>query len=170
MPKVYDTLPPPIEDLDDVLAFIYTGPCQPTRSYFERTPLLVRRRKVAAALEWLKLNHLDYIDLNISYDNLNACPEDRPPVVVDYRRSDTNDDFEASAINDTEGDIGTETGMCPFVVHGLTGEEYSTKSIKAIKAIALKHLTDKGKVLAIGHASEAESIYSNPQLFPQMLP
>ena len=41
-----------------------------------------------------------------------------------------------------EEEEGTETGMCPFVVHGLTGEEYSTKSIKAIKAIALKHLKD----------------------------
>jgi hypothetical protein len=41
MPKIYDILPPPIEEMDDVLAFIYTGPCMPTKSDFERTPLLV---------------------------------------------------------------------------------------------------------------------------------
>jgi hypothetical protein len=28
--KIYDVLPPPVSDLDDVLAFIYTGPCKPT--------------------------------------------------------------------------------------------------------------------------------------------
>jgi len=60
--------------------------------------------------------------------------------------------------------------MCSFVVHGLTGEEYSTKSIKAIKAIALKHLKENKNVLAIGHAKDPQSIYNNPQLFPQMMP
>lgn len=35
IPKVYKTLPPPIEEMDDVLAFIYTGPCQPTKAGFE---------------------------------------------------------------------------------------------------------------------------------------
>jgi hypothetical protein len=35
MPKIYDILLPPIEEMDDVLAFIYTGPCMPTKSYFE---------------------------------------------------------------------------------------------------------------------------------------
>jgi hypothetical protein len=62
MPKIYDILPPPIEEMDNVLAFIYTGPCMPTKSDFERTPLLVRRKKVSAALEWLKLNHSSLLD------------------------------------------------------------------------------------------------------------
>jgi hypothetical protein len=59
IPKVYDVLPPPMEELDEVLAFIYTGPCQPTKADLERTPLLVRKDKVRSALEWLKLNHPD---------------------------------------------------------------------------------------------------------------
>jgi hypothetical protein len=41
-PIVYDVLPPPSEELDEVLAFIYTGSCKPTPKDFERTPLLVR--------------------------------------------------------------------------------------------------------------------------------
>lgn len=81
-PKIYQKLPPAREDLDDVLAFIYTGPCRPTPEDMERTPLLVRRNKVGQALEWLKLNHSDYFDLDIDYDNLNKYPEDRPPVEV----------------------------------------------------------------------------------------
>ena len=58
MPKVYDALPPPVEELDDVLAFMYLGPSVPTSKEFKRTPMLVRRCKVATALEWLKLNHV----------------------------------------------------------------------------------------------------------------
>ena len=34
MPKIYNVLPPPIEELDEVLAFIYTGPCKPTKADF----------------------------------------------------------------------------------------------------------------------------------------
>ena len=41
IPKVYNILPPPIEELNDVLAFIYTGPCHPTVEDFKHTPLLV---------------------------------------------------------------------------------------------------------------------------------
>ena len=66
MPKSYNILPPPADEMDDVLTFIYTGPCRPTKAEFERTPLLVKCNKVANALEWLKLNHVDYFDLEIS--------------------------------------------------------------------------------------------------------
>jgi hypothetical protein len=31
MPKIYNVLPPPIEEMDEVLAFIYTGPYKPTK-------------------------------------------------------------------------------------------------------------------------------------------
>jgi hypothetical protein len=37
-------------------------------------------------------------------------------------------------------------------------EQYSTKSLKAIKAIALKHLKDNGEILAIGHKENPESM------------
>jgi hypothetical protein len=46
------------------IADLSIGPCKPTKDDFKRTPLLVRRKKVAAALEWLKLNHCDYFDLD----------------------------------------------------------------------------------------------------------
>ena len=40
-PKIYDILPPPKDEINEVLAFISTGPCQPTLEDFKRTPLLV---------------------------------------------------------------------------------------------------------------------------------
>src|ERR1700677_4011905 len=170
MPKIYDKLPPHSSELDEVLAFIYTGPCKPTQSDFERTPLLVRRSKVAKALEWLILNHSDYYDVEISAENLASYPDNAPPVVVDYRHSTTNKNPESTAVNDMELEDGTESGKCPFVVHGLTGDQYSDKSTKALKAIALKHMTHGGKAMAIGHEKDPQSIYSNPQLYPQIMP
>jgi hypothetical protein len=106
--------------------------------------LLVRRKKVSAALEWLKLNHSDYFDLEISYKNLSEYPEDSPPVVVDYQYSTTNKNPESTAVNDIEAEDRTKTGPCPFVVHGLTGEEFSTKSLKAIMLPTYQRLGSYG--------------------------
>lgn len=84
VPKVYHRLPPPVEDLNEVIAVLFMGPCKPTKKEFQCTLLLVRWNHVACALEWLKLNHLDYADLEILYEELNRYPEDLPPVSVEY--------------------------------------------------------------------------------------
>ncbi len=81
-PKVYDFLSPPVEELDDVLAIMFTGPREPVKSDYQHTLLLVWRNVVANALEWLKLNHCDYFDGGISLDNLNRYPEDAPPISI----------------------------------------------------------------------------------------
>jgi hypothetical protein len=59
-PKICNIMPPPLDKLDEILTFIYTGSYRPTKSDLEWTLLLVRRNKVANALNWLKLNHVDY--------------------------------------------------------------------------------------------------------------
>ena len=123
MPEVYDALPPSLAELDEVLAFLYIGPSKPTKQEYARTPLLVRRQKVTRALEWLKLNHVGYKDLDISYRNVNSYPEDEPPVVVDYHQDyDATKQPESTAVNDIGDDDGTSEGPCPFVVHGLTSD------------------------------------------------
>ena len=171
MPKIYRRLPPPVEELDKVLAFIYTGPCRPTEKDMERTPLLVRRNMVGEALEWLRLNHADYHDLDIAYDNLEAYPDNGPPVVVTYRSAVTNKVPEAVSAFDDEDEEGVDSGPCPFVVNGITGENLNTMGPTAIVAKAVKHLKeDDGKILAIGHAEKLESMYDNPQLYPMMFP
>jgi hypothetical protein len=35
MPKIHNVLPPPVEEMDEVLAFIYTDPCKPTKADFQ---------------------------------------------------------------------------------------------------------------------------------------
>lgn len=170
IPKVYNELPPPHEDLDDVLAILFTGPCKPTQEDFLHTPFLVRRKYVLDALEWLKLNHSDYSDLVISVKNLTEYPEDSPPVSVEYKPSTTNKAPESMSLFDMDDEDGVEDGDCPFAVHDLTGENLNTMTTNAIKADALQHLNKEGKFLAIGHSDNSQSIWGNPQLYPQTFP
>ncbi|KIJ37803.1 hypothetical protein M422DRAFT_85730, partial [Sphaerobolus stellatus SS14] len=52
-----------------ILAFVYTEPLPPTKEDLKRTSFIVRRYKVTAALSWLKLNHSDYTNIEISEEN-----------------------------------------------------------------------------------------------------
>ncbi|KAF8218893.1 hypothetical protein L208DRAFT_1345950 [Tricholoma matsutake] len=122
--------------MDDVLAILFTGPLKPTREDLEHIPVLVRRNQVAKALEWLKLNHVDYSDLNISYENLNSYPEHMLPVSVEYCPADSNKVPEGTSAFDNEVNDGVAEGECPFIVHGLTGAELDTKTLDAQKALA----------------------------------
>jgi hypothetical protein len=46
----------------------------------------------------------------------------------------------------------------------------TTKSVEALKGIALRHWNSGGGALAVSHAAEAKSIYNNPHLYPQIFP
>lgn len=172
--KVYLKLPPSRDEISEVLAFIFTGSAAPTQEDFDRTPMLVRRHKVAAALEWLKLNHEDYADLEISQENLMSYAHRDIPVSVDYKHAEgkPNDSIpaEARSVFDKNEEHGTTDGECTFAVHGLTGAEYSTASMSTIKAAALQHLTHKGDMLAIGRSDILESMYHNVKAYPGMFP
>ena len=137
--------------------------------------MLIQRRKVAATLEWLKLNHVDYADLDISYDNLSKYPEDQPPVVVNFTKTmaESNIDPEAAAVTGVEEEEGTEEGQCPFVVYGLTGtilEHLGKQHPHQIKLQAVEHFKSGGKVLGIGQAKHPKSLYNNPQLYISKIP
>lgn len=158
------------EDLDDVLAVLFTGPCKPTDKGYKCTPLLVRRSYVACALEWLKLNHTDYADLDITYDELGRYPEDMPPVSVKYCHSLTNEVEEGTSCFDDGMEDGVDEGECPFIVHGLMSDQIAKKSVYTLKAIALRHWNNWGVAPAVSHAVHAKSIYNNPNMYPQMFP
>lgn len=123
LPKVYSVLPPPKEDLDEVLAFLYFGPTQPTPEDYKGTPFFVRQNKVIAALEWLKLNHVDYVDIEISEKNMSGYSENLPPVYVDFQLIENVKNPQATAVNDNEEDKGIAECECPFTVHALTSDE-----------------------------------------------
>jgi hypothetical protein len=46
----------------------------------------------------------------------------------------------------------------------------TTKSVEALKGIALKHWNNKGGALAVSHGAHAQSIYDNTSLYPQAFP
>jgi hypothetical protein len=170
VPKLCNILPPPIDELDEVIAFMFTGVAQPTAEDMKRTPMLARRRYISAALEWLKINHSDYADVQISQENLKRYPEEGPPVTIDYRSSIVNKHKEATSVFDMEDEDGVQEGECSFVVHGITGENYSTLSKDATRALALQHLIKDQNILFVGHGTKPESMFNNCQLFPSMMP
>lgn len=168
--KIYEMLPPPRSDIDEVLAIIFTGPSKPSFADLTRTPFLIRRNHVKHALQWLILNHKDYENVKFSESNLLEYPEHIPPVSIEYQMMSSNKTPEGVSVFDIEEEDGTEKGPCSFTVHGLTGDQLQTLSGNAIKAKALQHLNNHGKMLAIGHSEHPESIWNNPQLYPQMFP
>ena len=104
-------------------------------------------------LEWLKLNHADYADLEIAYDNLKEYPKDTPPVAIHYKALNLNKFPAATSKFDAEPEEGIESSEVPFVVHGLTGKQLDNKSAMALKGIALRPWSQSGKVLMIGRNS-----------------
>ena len=130
--KIYQALPPNPSELDEVMAVIFIGHTVPTEDEYKRSPLLVRREKVCTALEWLKLNHCQYNDLEISKDNLDKYPLNGVPVIVDFRYADKDEDptnklQSEMSVHDNEINIATSEGRCPFIVHGITESEYHLK-------------------------------------------
>lgn len=172
MVKVYHHLPPPRDDLEEGLAFLFTGISPPTDEDLKRTPMLVRRNVVKRALDWLKLNHADYSDLQIDYSALNSYPEEGIPLHIKkcIVEDATNIVAAATSVHDTEEEQGATAGECPFSVCGLIGSSLEGMSMATRKAIALHHLRTGGSVLAIGHQEKPESMYDNPQLYPQIFP
>jgi len=153
-----------------VLAILFTGPSKPTPEDFTRTPFLVRRNAVINALEWLKLNHADYADIEISKEHMDQYEETMPPVSIEYRPAETNKVPEGTSVFDCEEEDGTAEGDCAFVVHRLTGETLQTMVPNALKALTLRHLNSNGKMLAVGHSDTLQSMWNNTQLYPQMFP
>ena len=109
MQKIYNTLPPPIGKLDEVLAIMFTGPSVPkANDYTHMKTLLVLWKKVSDALEWLLSNHPDSADLEISYENLKSHLENSPPVGVLYKEMWPNKFAESTSLFNMEEEDGID--------------------------------------------------------------
>ena len=80
-------------------------------------------------LEWLELNHEDYSDVEISYENVEQYPELGPPVIKDYRPDWVANELENKASYDVEDWPSVEEGKCPLIVHTLTLDKMMARDI-----------------------------------------
>ena len=92
-------------------------------------------------------------------------------VSCDYEKVDSEEvDPLTTSVHGNDTFEGTTEGPCPFMVHELTGEQFSSMNKTQMKAAALKHLKSNGKVLYISHAEKPQDTFYNPRLFPSMFP
>lgn len=171
---IYDILPPPMTEMNEVFAVILIGCKPPTDNDFEKKPLyMVRRKKVQDALEWLKLNHADYTDLIISHENLNEYPERGSPVPFLYLTPDditSNKHPESTSVHDPDIEEGVTDGIRVGVMHGLIEKDTPIKSWAKLAGDAIKHLKQGGELLVVGHSDQPESLFKNPTLYAQAFP
>jgi len=134
MQNKYTVLPHQLKRWMKLLAFIFTGPCQPTEDNFRRIPLLVCQNKVGKALNGSSLI-IEIMQILKFHKESWILSRRLPPVVINYWHSATNKIPEATSVHDVELEHGTEEGICPFTVHTLTSKEYDTTSIETLKAM-----------------------------------
>ena len=168
-------LPPPKEEIEKVLAFVFMGPSPPTDDVLKKTPVLFRLNKVKTALEWLVKNHCDYADVNISEENLAS--HESIPVNVLYRTTDglTSKEPTSTAVYDNAEPDGEDTDDCPFTVSGVTDEifEGNLEDTTAAKLAALHYLRTGQAILGIGNGDPV-SLFQHPDkiaaIFPWLFP
>ncbi|KAH7870207.1 uncharacterized protein C8R40DRAFT_1057573, partial [Lentinula edodes] len=169
IPKIYDVLPPPRDEIDEVLAVMFSGSCKPTDDDYKRSLLFVRRNVVANALQFLILNSSEYEDVTFSEENLATYSELNPIVSVEYFKKGSNRNAAGVSIHDDLEDDGLDdNGDCLFTVHGIVGEDINHKTAAQLRALAIKHLDEEGKFMRTTHAAQPESIWNNPHLYPKM--
>ncbi|KIK54337.1 hypothetical protein GYMLUDRAFT_177518, partial [Collybiopsis luxurians FD-317 M1] len=145
-PKIYDILPPPRDDISEVLAVMFSGPCKPTNNDYKHALLFVRCNPVTHAIKWCILNHSDYSDVTFSLENLNSYCSDVPIVPVEYFQKHSNCMAEGISVHNNLEDDSVK-GECVFTVHGIVRENLQNMSTEQIHARAIKHLDDEGKFL-----------------------
>lgn len=171
--KVYKALPPAREDVEDILAYIFAGPENPSKDTLKRVPMFVRKNRVVQALQWLSLNHVDYFQIRYSPTNLDTYVDDDIPVSVSYVKEDgpTSSVPEATAVYDSNPDEGEIWDEVPFVVHGLApGDVVNTDDMRIMKAMAVKIVQKGTKVLSVGRSEQPLSTFTDCQLYARMFP
>lgn len=163
-------LPPPRAELCELIGVLFIGPTAPTERDFARVPFLIRRQKVLAALEWLRKHHPDYVDLEISRENLGEYPEDAPPVAWCYEKGDGAPESNALAVSANDEERGVADGPCPFAVHGISPDGIANVDYATRKAVTTLHLRSGGQILGYGHSAQPESIFHNRKMLPGLFP
>ena len=81
VPNIVNSLPLTLADLCDTLKVIFIGPRPPDRLHLRKV-LTVRKKKIIAALQWLKKYNILYQNININLNNIAQLPEDDVPECI----------------------------------------------------------------------------------------
>jgi len=78
LPSIVRSLPLALDDLCDTLKVIFVGSRPPERVHLRKI-LTVRKKKIIAALLWLKKYNVLYQNVEINLENIAQLPEDDVP-------------------------------------------------------------------------------------------
>ncbi len=62
----------------------------------------------------------------------------------------SNKSPEATSVFDTKEEDGVQNGQCPFIVHGLFGQDVVTPTSEEVKLLALQYYKNNSKNLSVG--------------------
>ena len=124
-------------------------------------------------MNWLKLNHVEYENLEISDANLNTYEDGQIPVqVLFHRKSEMgNRDPTTTAVYDNKDEEGVDDGECPFTVSGLTSDVVDDwENPSAARMAAIEHLQTGQRVLGIGRSKKLVNMSNQPEMITAAFP
>ncbi|KAF7983177.1 hypothetical protein HWV62_23418 [Athelia sp. TMB] len=179
--KIAQLLPPSMDDIITPICVMFTGSEPPTKEWIEEkaTPLIVRREKVRAALQWLKLHNPLYKDVVLNHGLLDGLAERQVlPVQVDHMMPSESTSVLTSGYTPS---VGVDSVFSAQDIRGMDQEEIFNSVVvmdvdanapsNELKAAAMRHIKkDGGRSLEIPHDPIPCSEYDRPNLFPMVYP
>ncbi|KAJ7710216.1 hypothetical protein B0H16DRAFT_1215855, partial [Mycena metata] len=163
------TLPPSMEEITTPICVIFVGANPPTLEWIQNNarPLIVRKERVLAALEWLAVHNPLYKDVFIDRKVFDGHGDVvRVPFHVEHIIP--SDGIDATTSSYAAGIRTFEEAPEPFVVvTDVSGHESSFKLRKA----AADHLKKLGSnYIGIRHDPNFVNEFDNPDLLPLIYP
>ncbi|KZT55302.1 hypothetical protein CALCODRAFT_437395, partial [Calocera cornea HHB12733] len=168
--SLVNILPLQVHQLADLVCVVFVGANPPSREWLVENarPLVVRRRKVMAALMWLKANNPLYSDVRIDETALNGLQEeDILPYHIEHQTPDPVAESLTSWYDAYAGaDLAAAEGA-----GGDSSDVTGDASLSELRAAAVRHLRQKGGgFLQVPHGPHPMNTFYSPELLPLTYP
>ena len=196
--EIVNLLPTSKQDILTPICILFVGSTPPTAKWLREKakPLCVRREKVRAALEWLKINNPLYRDVTINHALLNEFEEEEilPFHIEHIPSSDASDTLTSGYDNgniQVYGDLDLHSNLNSFLPTESQHENEFENNEKStplpfenvvitdidghappneLRAAALRHIKRGGGYIQIPHEAKPVNEFFNPELFPLIYP
>ncbi|KAJ7162714.1 hypothetical protein C8R43DRAFT_879971, partial [Mycena crocata] len=172
------TLPPSIEDVTTPICVIFVGSRPPTAEWLrtKASPLIVRKEKVMAALDWLKIHNHLYSEVNIDRAVLQDLPSETilpfhiQHILPNSGIDTTTSDYVPGSSLPEPSASGVDAGSVPFQSVVVTDVDGNAPS-DDLRSAALAHMQKPGaNYVEIPHGETPINEFKNPELLPMMYP